>query len=62
MRSYSDIEAQTIAQAQPILIANREESSWIAEEQLDVLQFIADLEFETKFSMLLRSIFLRWPF
>jgi len=61
MRSYSDLEARTIAEAQPLLIMEWEEFSSLAEEPEDALQFIADLEFETKFSMLLRSISLRWP-
>lgn len=66
MRSYSDTEARIIFERTLLFImdreiTDREVSSSTAEEPLDVIQFIADLEFETKFTMLLRSIRLRWP-
>ncbi len=61
MRSYSDIEARAIFERKPILVTTLEDSPILTEAPVDVIQFIADLEFEANFAMLLRSIELRVP-
>ncbi|GEM_PF-2824493 len=67
MRSYSDIEVRTIAaeyvhlphlSSEPSL--KRTEPA-VHSEVPETIQFILDLEFESKFAALMRSIALRWP-
>ncbi len=71
MRSYSDREIKRIISRAPLIVGGEQDLSssgprwWphssAAAEPFDLVQFIADLEFERKFEMLLRSIALRGP-
>ncbi len=74
MRCYSDIEVRAITEehAPPVPMNETVPMSHIAEclmhdrflavhsETPETIQFIADLEFETRFEALLHSIALRW--
>ncbi|MFI5201348.1 MAG: hypothetical protein ACHQNE_03065 [Candidatus Kapaibacterium sp.] len=75
MRCYSDIEVRTIATEHAPSVPAKETVSmshipeYLTDEHFlavhsampETIQFIADLEFETKFAALLHSIELRWP-
>ncbi len=61
MRCYSEREIQTIVARKPQLVTDNERPTLEHEDSFDAVQFIADLEFKTKFEALLRSISLRLP-
>ena len=61
MRCYSEREVRAIVVKNPEFAQGVEKSVSEAEDPFDVIQVIAELEFEMKFEVLLRSIALRLP-
>ncbi|HET6401099.1 MAG TPA: hypothetical protein VFH95_06835 [Candidatus Kapabacteria bacterium] len=75
MRCYSDIEVRAITEERVPSVPSKESVSisqvpeyltdehflTVHSEMPEMIQFIADLEFETKFAALLHSVALRWP-
>ncbi|HZK76971.1 MAG TPA: hypothetical protein VFD13_08695 [Candidatus Kapabacteria bacterium] len=61
VRWKPSVHANESASASPIPEFRDEHSRALHSEMPEMLQFIADLEFETKFAELLHSIAFRWP-